>query len=99
MRTLRRRPPRVVLWGGRPGIDLQAGSLEDRLRAERLRRLAAIWAGVGKALLVYRRAFVQFGVNASQATESFRRAAAATDRIAREHRARQLSGAGWSERR
>lgn len=81
--TPHRRPPIVVLWGGRPGVDLQFGSPADSFRAERLRRIAASRVAAVRALLAYRRAFVQFGVNAAQATDSFRRAAAVMDRVGR----------------
>lgn len=35
-----RRRPRVVLWGGRPGYDVQFGSPKDLRRARTLRHLA-----------------------------------------------------------
>jgi hypothetical protein len=37
-----RRPRRVVLWGGRPGYDVQFGSPADQRRERKLRHLANI---------------------------------------------------------
>lgn len=44
-----RRPPRVVLWGGRPDVDIQFGSRADRRRA-RLLRIDAAFARAGRIL-------------------------------------------------
>jgi type II secretory pathway component PulF len=41
MLTRLRRPPAIVLWGGRPGIDVQIGSRLDRSRTDAANRLAA----------------------------------------------------------
>lgn len=47
------RRPRVVLWGGRPGVDIQFGSLRDRRRQRWLRfdaGLARAAAGLARAV-------------------------------------------------
>ncbi len=45
-----RRKPRVVLWGGRPGIDRQFGSDYDLAVAKFGRELAALRRAVGKQI-------------------------------------------------
>jgi hypothetical protein len=94
----RRRPSVVVLWGGRPGIDLQAGSPDDLARAEYLRRIARLRRAATDALVAYRRAFVRFGVTAAEATVGLRRAASALDRIGRNAQHRATTGAGLVRR-
>lgn len=96
--VLDRRPPRVVLWGGRPGIDLQAGSRDDRRRARDLDRIAELAHRLQPELAAIRAAMHQFGVSAAEAIERMRPAVDAMGRIAREHHARQLSGAAAAGR-
>lgn len=45
-----RRPVAVVLWGGRPDVDLQAGSREDLERSRRLLIYARVQAREGSRL-------------------------------------------------
>lgn len=79
-----RRPHRagaVVLWGARPGIDLQFGEPADRSRAEGLRRLAELRRAAVPALAAFGRAYRQFGVNAVEAQERMRPAIDALNRL------------------
>lgn len=60
-----RRPPGVVLWGGRPGVDLQLGGREDLL----LTRRRAAYYEFGRAM---HRAVRASGVSASLAAAGMR---------------------------
>jgi len=45
-----RRTARVVLWGGRPDVDYQLGSPDDRVRAKQLHAIAALARGARQVI-------------------------------------------------
>jgi hypothetical protein len=98
MRPLDRRPPRVVAWGGRPGLDLQVGSPEDRRRSRDLDRIAELARLLQPQIAALREAMHALGVSAAEAMERMLPAVQAMGRVADEQRARQLSGAAAAGR-
>jgi hypothetical protein len=98
MRPLDRRPPRVVAWGGRPGLDLQVGSPEDRRRSRDLDRIAELARLLQPQIAALREAMHALGVSAAEAMERMLPAVQAMGRVAAEQRARQLSGAAAAGR-
>lgn len=75
-----RREVSVVLWGGRPGVDLQLGGDEDLARAERLLLHARVRRRRGAHLAALGAGMARIDADAG----SFLQAAADADRALRE---------------
>lgn len=76
---------RVVLWGGRPGRDIQVGSIEDRRRQALLNRLTPL----SRAMLTASRAVA---AQMAHAAVALRRFAHAHGRILADVDERQAAG-------
>lgn len=93
-----RRPPGVVLWGGRPGIDRQLGSRADRREVERELYLAKLRREQAQRIATMseamRRSMRALGVAFTVHADGIRRAAPeraglTVEAIEREHRRRE----------
>lgn len=91
-----RRPPGVVLWGGRPGIDRQLGSRADRREVERELYVAKLRREQAQRIAAMSRAMRAVGVAFTAHVDGVRRAMRALERagltveaIERERRRRE----------
>jgi hypothetical protein len=95
-----RRPPALVAWGGRPGIDRQLGSAHDRRELERelhlarirraqAERIAAMSRSMNRAMRSLGVAFTVQAEGIVRAMRSLERAGLTVERIHRETRRRE----------
>lgn len=95
-----RRPPGVVLWGGRPGIDRQLGSRADRreverelylarIRREQARRIAAMSEAMQRSMRAVGVAFTLQAESLRRAMRGLERVGLTVEAIERERRRRE----------
>lgn len=88
-----RRDPAVVLWGGRPGLDLQLGSPADVARARRMAAYRGFALAMRRATLAHQRV----GTTFAEATAGMRRALADLERASRSVEAAQARQAAMRD--